>query len=148
MLRLAKSSTSYDVTVNLAGEPTKMVFRSLTLVERLELIEDIVQIPLTTEGIAKLAKDLGRVVVSIDGYQESPAEVFVRLEHHKDLDDLCTQIVKWCRLPEQEAKNLDSSPGLSDPTPESAGSVPKSVGSEDGPALTNESDSKPTAPLS
>ena len=140
MLRLATGSRSYDVTVKIAGETTKMKFKSLTLVERLELIEVITGAPVTTEGIKKLAEDLDRVILSIEGHEGKPSEVLLQLEHRGDIDDLCTQVYRWLNLSEQEAKNLDSSPVSSDPNRESTGSVEKDAGPESDPASTNETD--------
>jgi hypothetical protein len=138
MLRLAKHGSIYEVSITMAGEPIKMQLRSLSLIERLELVQEIAQAKLSPEGIKALIQSLGKVIASIEGYEESPAEVLELLEHRKDIDELATSIVRWCHLSEQESKNLDSSPERSDPAPGLLGSAEKSVGSEQGPVSIKE----------
>ncbi len=143
MLRTAVSSKSYDVTVNIAGEQTKMVFRSLTLMERLEFIETIAVVALNSDDVAQLATDLEQLIVSIEGHDGAPSEVLRRLEHKSDLDELLVQIYKWCHLPEQESKNLDSLPAQSTPAPVEE-NAEKTAGAESDPVSTNEIDSAKT----
>jgi len=133
MLRTAISSKSYDVTVTIAGEQTKMVFRALTLMERLEFLEKVVTASVTAESLKQLAVDLERLIISIEG--EKPSEVLLRLEHKDDLDAILEAVVKWCHLPEQEAKNLDSLPAQSTPAPVE-GNVETPAGADDELAST------------
>lgn len=137
MLRLAKGSQSYDVSVKIAGETTKMKLKSLTLLQRLEFLEEISSAPLSIEGINQLTKSLERVVLSVEGHDGPPSELFKQMEHRKDLDELAAQLARWCHLDEQESKNLDSSPGQSEAALESMGSAEKHAGKESDSASTS-----------
>lgn len=140
MLRLAKGSRSYDVTVKVAGETVKMKLKSLTLLKRLEFLEEISSAPLTVEGINKLVIALETVVLSIEGHDGPPSELFKQMEHRKDLDELSAQLARWCHLDEQESKNLDSSPVQSEAAPASSGSVEKDAEKESDSASTKKID--------
>ena len=136
MLRLANSSRSYDVTVTVAGELIRMKLRSTTVSERVALLHDIANSTPSSEGFPEFCKNLARVIDSIEGYPEPPAQVLERLEHQVDLDTIAKAILNWLTLNEQESKNLDSSPARSTPAPDSTGSAATTVGVENGPAST------------
>jgi len=144
MLRTAISSKSYDVTITIAGEQTKMEFRSLTLMERLALMEKVAIVTVSHADLEKLTDNLEQLIISIDGYDEKPSEIIRKLEHKQDLDDLLVAIYKWCHLPEQESKNLDSSPVPSSPGPAEE-NAEKIVGAENEPASTKPTDSAQAA---
>lgn len=143
MLRTAISSKSYDVTVTIAGEQTKMKFRSLSLMERLEFMGKVAVGTVTADGLKQLATDLEQLIISIEGYDEKPSEVLCRLEHSKDVDDLLKCIIEWCHLPEQEAKNLDSLPVQSTPAPVE-GNVEIPAGADEELVSTSSTDSEQT----
>lgn len=121
-LRLVNKQKLYPVTA------CDTVFRivSLSLGEKEKLISGLVNIG-TDDGAFSRLVDLitDGVIISIDGYDESPKEVISKLEDLSQLRSIITAVIEHCSMMDKEVKNSDSS--LEPPTPASAGNVEKTA---------------------
>ncbi len=136
MLRVADALRTYDVQFEVAGTPVKMKMKSLSLEERAELVLKWEALEKAGTMIPDMFTELGQVIVSIEGYDESPAEILAKLEHKSDLRQIYTHVLKWMSLDELMSKNFNSSSEQA--TQEPAGNAEKPAEPEDEPASTTQ----------
>ena len=141
MLRCADALRTYDVQFEVAGTLVKMKMKSLSLEQRSQLLSDIAELETAGTMIPNVFKELDRVIVSIEGYDENPSEVLGMLEHKSDLLTIFTHTVKWLSLDEQMSKNFNSSSEQA--TQEPAGSAEKPVEADDETASTTQPTTEP-----
>lgn len=136
MLRFAQTSKTYDVTIEVAGQPVALKLRSLALWERLEILdcifgpktENTTIDPTIVEARERWNirfETMARVIAEIDG-QVEVVDTLKQLEHIKDINEIALGVVRWLFLEEQDSKNFSSS--SEQPTPETAGDVEKTAG--------------------
>jgi hypothetical protein len=138
MLRFASCDKTYEVTIPVGGQPAVLQLRSLSLLDRIEVMDMLVKPadPLPPDAtvadvMAHTRKHwesrfdtLARIVASIEG-DGGVVQALGRMEHISDIHDIIHGIMPWIFLPEQESKNFCSSP---EPvTPEPVGSATTSV---------------------
>jgi len=131
MLRFAEVNKTYEITVSVGGQSVKLKLKSLSLGERLEIL-DVISKTKGLDGFGKCFEAMDRVVLEIDGKTDKPSVVLPKLEHMNDFNDILKGVVKWLSLDEQESKNFSSS--SEQPTPGTAGSAVKNAGAEGGDA--------------
>ena len=129
MLRLANAHKSYDLTIKVNDQPVKLTVRSMTLMERTDLVNNLTESPEGPGGLKGLMKMLEKIIVRFAEFPDKePAEVINQLEHFRDVNEIAKGVIEWAFLPESESKNLFSSPEQS--TPESAGNAETNAGAE------------------
>lgn len=129
MLRLASPDKTYDLTIKVANQPVKLMVRSMTLMERTDLVSKVGKEPKGTGGLEGLVEMLSKLIVHFDEYPDrTVVDVLGQIEHLGDLQEIAKGVIDWSFLPESESKNLYSSPVQS--TPESAGNAVNNAGAE------------------
>jgi len=100
MLRLADASVSYQVQIL----DTTFYVKSLSILERQTLLEDITTLRESASSFEKIIDILCSIIVRIDGY-EDVRKTLSSLELVQDLIIIIKAVVNESSLPEIERKN-------------------------------------------
>jgi hypothetical protein len=135
-LRLVNKQRTH--TIEACG--TRFTIRSLSIGDKEKLVYDLMTIGDGTSAedsaFSRLVDRLCTAIVSIEGYEEPPADILKQLEELEDLRAIVQAVIAFCSLTKAERKNSPSS--SVQPTPESAGNVEKPAGPDGEPASTTQ----------
>lgn len=110
MLRLTNSKRTYDVPIKVGDEETIFVVRSISVDDKMQMLNRIANIDTAADSYRIVLDILGENITEIKGYEgQKPIDILNSLEHMQDVRDILTGVLGFSALSKGEVENLSSS---------------------------------------